>query len=390
MSNFSEAVQSKKNEVTVAGSDALNTNVDQANDIAKKESGRVSDAKQESFAASSAAGENATANTGSASEALGSADRHGVSESAPIASSSVSEYSGEKRGAAPPIVGGDLYSILRQSGEQRSAEYTPAVATVEQGDVRETWATEKAALGTGAGAAVGATTGSVPSYLSHSTYTSSSMPWNSTQGDAVASQDLAASSAAGAGASQAGLERFEPTDEQAWSVRGPASNVMSRGPHDLAHQETSGAFGAAGTAGAAGAAGSASGLGSANAGVPGAGASSDLSSSVPGKGQDVFGGADNKLGDATKGSDGKVGDFAKDAEGKVGDATKGTEGKAGDAVKDAKDKPANVAQQAEQKAGGAKKQGTDAVDTAKGAGKAKKGGFMSKVKKALHIGKESK
>ena len=430
MSNFSDAVQTMNDKVAETKKDVVPNDVEQVAEAAEKEGGRAkqevaehgaplaADAKNATDAPDSADAEgnaqapqpagSTTVYTEAKPEVLESADHHVVTQSIPITHTSVPDYN-EAPTAAPPIVGGDLYSILRQSGEQRSSEYTPAVATVEQADVRETWTTERSALDTGAAAAVGATAGGVPAYLANSMNSKPNVPWASASAqqeapapDAPSKEASATEAPAGAAASQAGLERFEPTDEQAWSVRGPASNVVSRGPHDLAHREAG--------AGAAGAAGASAGVPSKGQDVAGSAENkaSDAAKGAESKAGDAVKNAENKAGDAVKGAESKAGDAVKDtekkvgdaakapgdavknAESKAGDAVKSAEKKAGDAVNDVKSKPADAAKQAEQKVGAAKKQGAEAVDSAKQAGKAKKGGFMSKLKKALHIGKENK
>ena len=255
--------------------------------------------------------EHTTVYTEATPQVLESENHHVVTESLPITHTSIPDYN-ERATAAPPIVGSDLYSILRDSSEQRSMDYTKTQAA--------------------APTASGAVQGGVPSYLQNSS-------------------QVPATSTATAVQAPKSLEQFEPTDEQAWSVRGPASSVQSRGPADLAKNTSASTAGAAAGAGTGGVA------------------------SQVGKSGEAVQGAQNKLGESAK----EVGD-------KPGNALEGAKDKVGDVSK----KPGDVAQQAESKAGDVKKQGTDAVDEAKKAGKTQKKGLLQKIKKALKIGKDYK
>ena len=255
--------------------------------------------------------EHTTVYTEATPQVLESENHHVVTESVPITHTSIPDYN-ERATAAPPIVGSDLYSILRDSSQQRSMDYTKTQ--------------------TAAPTASGAVQSGVPSYLQNS------------------SQVPATSTAAAVPAPKS-LEQFEPTDEQAWSVRGPASSVQSRGPADLVKNTSANTAGAAAGAGTGG-----------------------VASQV------------GKSGEAVQGAQNKLGESAKEVGGKPGNALEGAKDKVGDVSK----KPGDVAQQAESKAGDVKKQGTDAVDEAKKAGKAQKKGLLQKIKKALKIGKDYK
>ena len=255
--------------------------------------------------------EHTTVYTEATPQVLESENHHVLTESVPITHTSIPDYN-ERATAAPPIVGSDLYSILRDSSQQRSMDYTKTQ--------------------TGAPVASGAVASGVPSYLQNSS-------------------QVPASSTTAAEQAPTSLEQFAPTDEQAWSVRGPASTVQSRGPADLAKStdaKTAGAAAGAGTGGVASQVG--------------------------------------QSGEAVQDAQNKLGESAKDVGGKPGDALEGAKDKVGDVSK----KPGDVAQQAESKAGDVKKQGTDAVDQAKKAGKTQKKGLLQKIKKALKIGKDYK
>lgn len=255
--------------------------------------------------------EHTTVYTEATPQVLESENHHVLTESVPITHTSIPDYN-ERATAAPPIVGSDLYSILRDSSQQRSMDYTKTQ--------------------TGAPVASGAVASGVPSYLQNSS-------------------QVPASSTTAAEQAPTSLEQFAPTDEQAWSVRGPASTVQSRGPADLAKStdaKTAGAAAGAGTGGVASQVG--------------------------------------QSGEAVQDAQNKLGESAKDVDGKPGDALEGAKDKVGDVSK----KPGDVAQQAESKAGDVKKQGTDAVDQAKKAGKTQKKGLLQKIKKALKIGKDYK
>lgn len=255
--------------------------------------------------------EHTTVYTEATPQVLESENHHVLTESVPITHTSIPDYN-ERATAAPPIVGSDLYSILRDSSQQRSMDYTKTQ--------------------TGAPVASGAVASGVPSYLQNSS-------------------QVPASSTTAAEQAPTSLEQFAPTDEQAWSVRGPASTVQSRGPADLAKStdaKTAGAAAGAGTGGVASQVG--------------------------------------QSGEAVQDAQNKLGESAKDVGGKPGNALEGAKDKVGDVSK----KPGDVAQQAESKAGDVKKQGTDAVDQAKKAGKTQKKGLLQKIKKALKIGKDYK
>lgn len=395
--SISNAVQNVSNKVLGTEKDIENKAPNEVTDAAKQEAGKVTSsdlekptAEQElknnvtSPVASDAkvaapegvptaakgirepvvdAGERATEHTTVYTEAtpqvLESENHHVLTESVPITHTSVPDYN-ERAMAAPPIVGSDLYSILRDSSQQRSMDYTK---------------TQTAATTTTT-PAVGASTveSGMPSYLQSSSQfeRTSSLPWSTSAPTAEASSaSVPVTSTAVAEEAPKGLEQFEPTDEQAWSVRGPASTGQSRGPAELA-QSTDAKMTGAGAAGAG-----AAGVGATGAGV-GAGAT--------GTGADGVSSQIGKPGEALKGTEDKLGESAKDVGGKPGDALGGAKDELGDVSK----KPGDVAKQAESKAGDAKKQGTDAVDQAKDAGKTQKKGLLQKVKKALKIGKDYK
>lgn len=255
--------------------------------------------------------EHTTVYTEATPQVLESENHHVLTESVPITHTSIPDYN-ERATAAPPIVGSDLYSILRDSSQQRSMDYTKTQ--------------------TGAPVASGAVASGVPSYLQNSS-------------------QVPASSTTAAEQAPTSLEQFAPTDEQAWSVRGPASTVQSRGPADVANSTGAKTVGAAAGAGTGG-----------------------VASQV------------GQSGEAVQNTQNKLGESAKDVGGKPGDALEGAKDKVGDVSK----KPGDVAQQAESKAGDVKKQGTDAVDQAKKAGKTQKKGLLQKIKKALKIGKDYK
>ncbi|WFD16953.1 hypothetical protein MARU1_002997 [Malassezia arunalokei] len=266
--------------------------------------------------------EHTTVYTEATPQVLESENHHVLTESVPITHTSIPDYN-ERATAAPPIVGSDLYSILRDSSQQRSMDYTKTQ--------------------TGAPVASGAVASGVPSYLQNSS-------------------QVPASSTTAAEQAPTSLEQFAPTDEQAWSVRGPASTVQSRGPADVANSTGAKTVGAAAGAGTGGVA------------------------SQVGQSGEAVQNTQNKLGEAVQNTQNKLGESAKDVGGKPGDALEGAKDKVGDVSK----KPGDVAQQAESKAGDVKKQGTDAVDQAKKAGKTQKKGLLQKIKKALKIGKDYK
>lgn len=309
--------------------------------------------------------EHTTVYTEATPQVLESENHHVLTESVPITHTSIPDYN-ERATAAPPIVGSDLYSILRDSSQQRSLDYTKTL----------TADTTTSAPAVGAGTVESG----VPSYLQNSSQfeRTSSLPWSTSAPTAAASgASVPATSTTAAEEAPKGLEQFEPTDEQAWSVRGPASTVQSRGPAALVQSTdaSTAGVGAAGTdATGTGAVAGAAGTG-AGAGATGAGAGADSASSQIGK-----------PGEAVKGTQDKLGELAKDVGGKPGDALQGAKEKVGDVSK----KPGDVAKQVESKAGDVKKQATDAVDQAKDAGKAQKKGLLQKVKKALKIGKDYK
>ena len=326
--------------------------------------------------------ENTTVYTEPVPQVLESENHHVMTEAVPITHTSVPDYN-EKPTAAPPIAGGDLYSILRDSGSNRSTNYT-AVATGSQ--PVETSST------TGAS---GVASSAVPSYLQNATpYEPSAQPsWVSSMSQTQPARESFAPTStipgAGVGAAAGGtplvnesatgpktLEEFEPTDEQAWSVRGPASKTMSRGPIDLAHRQP----GFAGADGAAAAAGA------------GAGEMQGAVGSATGVAGKQEGGVGGPVNDAKSTANNATGNLGKDAlsapEKKATGATSGVEKKASDAVSGAEKKGKDAVS-------GVEKQGKDAVSGAKdqvqnAASKPKKMGFMQKVKKSLKIGKEYK
>jgi len=318
-----DAVKQGASEVTSSEKEKPSTEQEHPNNVTSPVASDAKAAAQETAPAAAQstqepvvdAGERVTEHTTVYTEAtpqvLESENHHVLTESVPITHTSIPDYN-ERATAAPPIVGSDLYSILRDSSQQRSMDYTKTQ--------------------TGAPVASGAVASGVPSYLQNS------------------SQVPATSTAAAVQAPKS-LEQFEPTDEQAWSVRGPASSVQSRGPADLAKNTSTNTAGAAAGAGTGG-----------------------VASQV------------GQSGEAVQDAQNKLGESAKDVGGKPGDALEGAKDKVGDVSK----KPGDVAQQAESKAGDVKKQGTDAVDQAKKAGKTQKKGLLQKIKKALKIGKDYK
>lgn len=318
-----DAVKQGASEVTSSEKEKPSTEQEHPNNVTSPVASDAKAAAQETAPAAAQstqepvvdAGERVTEHTTVYTEAtpqvLESENHHVLTESVPITHTSIPDYN-ERATAAPPIVGSDLYSILRDSSQQRSMDYTKTQ--------------------TGAPVASGAVASGVPSYLQNSS-------------------QVPASSTTAAEQAPTSLEQFAPTDEQAWSVRGPASTVQSRGPADLAKStdaKTAGAAAGAGTGGVASQVG--------------------------------------QSGEAVQGAQNKLGESAKDVGGKPGDALEGAKDKVGDVSK----KPGDVAQQAESKAGDVKKQGTDAVDQAKKAGKTQKKGLLQKIKKALKIGKDYK
>lgn len=318
-----DAVKQGASEVTSSEKEKPSTEQEHPNNVTSPVASDAKAAAQETAPAAAQstqepvvdAGERVTEHTTVYTEAtpqvLESENHHVLTESVPITHTSIPDYN-ERATAAPPIVGSDLYSILRDSSQQRSMDYTKTQ--------------------TGAPVASGAVASGVPSYLQNSS-------------------QVPASSTTAAEQAPTSLEQFAPTDEQAWSVRGPASTVQSRGPADLAKStdaKTAGAAAGAGTGGVASQVG--------------------------------------QSGEAVQDAQNKLGESAKDVGGKPGDALEGAKDKVGDVSK----KPGDVAQQAESKAGDVKKQGTDAVDQAKKAGKTQKKGLLQKIKKALKIGKDYK
>lgn len=318
-----DAVKQGASEVTSSEKEKPSTEQEHPNNVTSPVASDAKAAAQETAPAAAQstqepvvdAGERVTEHTTVYTEAtpqvLESENHHVLTESVPITHTSIPDYN-ERATAAPPIVGSDLYSILRDSSQQRSMDYTKTQ--------------------TGAPVASGAVASGVPSYLQNSS-------------------QVPASSTTAAEQAPTSLEQFAPTDEQAWSVRGPASTVQSRGPADLAKStdaKTAGAAAGAGTGGVASQVG--------------------------------------QSGEAVQDAQNKLGESAKDVGGKPGNALEGAKDKVGDVSK----KPGDVAQQAESKAGDVKKQGTDAVDQAKKAGKTQKKGLLQKIKKALKIGKDYK
>lgn len=318
-----DAVKQGASEVTSSEKEKPSTEQEHPNNVTSPVASDAKAAAQETAPAAAQstqepvvdAGERVTEHTTVYTEAtpqvLESENHHVLTESVPITHTSIPDYN-ERATAAPPIVGSDLYSILRDSSQQRSMDYTKTQ--------------------TGAPVASGAVASGVPSYLQNSS-------------------QVPASSTTAAEQAPTSLEQFAPTDEQAWSVRGPASTVQSRGPADLAKStdaKTAGAAAGAGTGGVASQVG--------------------------------------QSGEAVQDAQNKLGESAKDVGGKPGNALEGAKDKVGDVSK----KPGDVAQQAESKAGDVKKQGADAVDQAKKAGKTQKKGLLQKIKKALKIGKDYK
>ena len=333
--------------------------------------------------------ENTTVYTEPVPQVLESENHHVMTEAVPITHTSVPDYN-EKPTAAPPIAGGDLYSILRDSGSNRSTNYTAAAINSQPVETSSITGTP------------GVASSAVPSYLQNATpYEPSAQPsWVSSMSQTQPARETFAptSTVSGAGVGAAAgdaplvdgsatgpqtLEKFEPTDEQAWSVRGPASKTMSRGPIDLAHRQP-GFVGAGGAAGATGGAAAAAGAGAGD--VQGAAGSA---TGAAGKQAGGLGGAVN---DAKSSANNATGNLGKDAlsapEKKATDATSGAEKKASDAVSGAEKKGKDAVS-------GVEKQGKDAVSGAKdqvqnAASKPKKMGLLQKVKKSLKIGKEYK
>ncbi|WFD28211.1 hypothetical protein MNAN1_003217 [Malassezia nana] len=197
--------------------------------------------------------EHTTVYTSATPDVLESSNHHVMTEAVPITHTPVPDYNETPR-AAPAIAGGNLYSILGQAQPVSSTSSAPVseqvTAPTEVSDaykseipssdlawtVRDTDAYTSsqaanetpAATATDAHAAAGTTAAA---------------------GAGAAAGTVASSVAASAPAGQGPVEdQFEPTTEQAWSVRGPASNLVSRGPHDHAHVLNTDAAGAAGDA----------------------------------------------------------------------------------------------------------------------------------------------
>ena len=290
--------------------------------------------------------ENTTVYTEPVPQVLESENHHVMTEAVPITHTSVPDYN-EKPTAAP--ASSAVPSYLQNATPYEPSAQPSWVSSMSQTQpARETFAPTS----TVSGAGVGAAAGDAPLV----------------DGSATGPQTL---------------EKFEPTDEQAWSVRGPASKTMSRGPIDLAHRQP-GFVGAGGAAGATGGAAAAAGAGAGD--VQGAAGSA---TGAAGKQAGGLGGAVN---DAKSSANNATGNLGKDAlsapEKKATDATSGAEKKASDAVSGAEKKGKDAVS-------GVEKQGKDAVSGAKdqvqnAASKPKKMGLMQKVKKSLKIGKEYK
>ncbi|WFD20791.1 hypothetical protein MCAP1_003045 [Malassezia caprae] len=290
--------------------------------------------------------EHTTVYTNATPDVLESSNHHVLTEAVPITHTPVPDYHESPR-AAPPIMGGNLYSILAQTQPVSGAETQPVGEQSKEAQP------------------------SAPSAYA-SEVPSSEQAWHVQNTDAYTSAGAGAaaattsSEAPAAPAGQGSLEdQFEPTNEQAWSVRGPASNVVSRGPHEHAEHLNAGAAGDVPVSSDKAATDKV-------AEAPGAAVDGvqDKAAAAPGQAKDTATGAASQAQGSTTG----VASQAKDS--------------ATGAASQAKDTTTGAASQAKDKATGAVSQAKDtAKDTAE---KPKKLGLVQKMKKALKIGKENK
>lgn len=174
--------------------------------------------------------EHTTVYTNATPDVLESADHQVMTEAVPITHTPVPDYNETPR-AAPAITGSDLYSILGQSQPVSSTESQPVTEqpSLQRDAVSNVYSSE---IPSGEQAW---TVGNTDAYTS--------MGAGAATGDAaknVASSTEAPTAPAGQGSVE---DQFEPTSEQAWSVRGPASNLVSKGPHEHASHLNSDAAG---------------------------------------------------------------------------------------------------------------------------------------------------
>lgn len=197
--------------------------------------------------------EHTTVYTNATPDVLESENHRVVTEALPITHTGVPDYNEGSR-AAPPIVGSDLYSVLRSS--QPVSQTPGAAATKTAGAAPMAPATTSTATAftssdkpSDVAAPIKTVNGAEDATGSLSTKpTAPATTSNVHAGTAGAATGAATGAGVGAGttASQGASapSSFEPTNEQAWSVRGPASNYVSRGPIDIAAVATAGATGA--------------------------------------------------------------------------------------------------------------------------------------------------
>lgn len=290
--------------------------------------------------------EHTTVYTNATPDVLESSNHHVMTEAVPITHTPVADYNEVPR-AAPAILGGDLYSILGQTepvssttaqpvAEQSKETVQPMASNSYVNEVpsnemawtiRDTdaYTSAGAGAGAGAGAVAGAGAGAAASH--------------------VASTSEAPAAPAGQGSA---VDQLEPTTEQAWSVRGPASNLVSKGPHEHAAHLSSDAAG----------------------NVP----IDESATSPTEKVADAPGAAVSGAQDKVAGAPGQAKDTVAGTASQAKDTTTGT---ATGATSQAKDAATGTASQAKNTA-------TDAAE------KPKKLGLVQKVKKALKIGKQNK
>jgi len=351
--------------------------------------------------------EHTTVYTNATPDVLESSNHHVLTEAVPITHTPVPDYYESPR-AAPPIMGGDLYSILAQKQPVSGTEMQPVAEKPKEvshfsasnayaGEVPSSdraWAVQNtnayadevpSSDRAWAPQTTNAYAGEVPSsdrawapqntdpYTSVGTGNVPSTAVSSAEAPAVPAATTAASSAEVPSA-PAGLrsveDQFEPTTEQAWSVRGPASNLLSKGPHEHAEHLNADAAGnvpvtngdKAATDKVAEAPGAAAGdVKDKATAAPGAAAGDvkDKATAAPGQSEDVATGAASQTKDTATGATSQAKDTATGAVSQAKDKGTGAASQAKDAAKDTTEKP-------------------------------KKLGLVQKMKKALKIGQQNK
>lgn len=272
---------------------------------------------------------------------------------------------------APPILNNDLASLLRQGNVSQDTTYLAPRGTFED-QVAQTEAPEEFPTRSTYGSSIpeGYQTSTAPlSYLSgtHISHTAQATAQDTEPVSAHAGSTLPATNlreSTIASEPTPALEA-EPTAEQPWSVRG-----ADAGEHT-----------AAATTGE-----------EATPAVPSKTEGTDAVESAAGEAKDA------KSGGPLSGVTGAVGGAASGATGAVGGAASGAKNAAGGAASGVTDGAKNAASgvtggaknAASGVTGGAKNAANTGKDTlGKAAGQPKKAGFLTKFKKALHIGKEA-